>query len=285
MIIVLGASGRLGGAVVEELLTRIPAQRLGASTRQPERLEALAARGVTVRHGDYDDRSSLEAAFEGADRVLLVSAPKQGPAAVEAHARAIEAARTAGVQRIFYTSHVGADALSAFRPAVGHAATEVLLRDSGIPFTALRNGFYADTPIRLLTRAVETGELAVPADAPVSWTVHADLAPGIAALLADPDVDAPAINLTAGAAATMAELAELASAVTGRPVRHVVVSDEDYRDSLLAAGVPEAGALATLGIFRAARQRHFAITDPALADLIGRPTTTVRDLLERELAA
>lgn len=285
MIVVLGATGRLGGAVVEELLSRVPAAQIGVSTREPDKLRDLGERGGTVRHGDYDDQASLESAFAGADRILLVSAPKQGQAAVEAHARAIDAARAAGVQRIFYTSHVGADALSPFRPAVGHAATEVLLRDSGIPFTALRNGFYADTPVRLLRQAAETGELAVPADAPISWTVHADLAPGIAALLTDPDLDLAAVNLTASAAATMSELAELASTITGRTIKHTVLSDQDYYDRLLAAGVPEIGATTTLGIFRAARQRHLAIVDPALTELLGRPTTTVHQLIERELAA
>jgi len=284
LIVVLGATGRLGGAVVEELLSRLPATELGVSTRQPDKLRSLAERGVTVRRGDYDDQASLEAAFSGADRLLLVSAPKQGAAAVEAHKRAIDAARAAGVQHIFYTSHVGADALSPFRPAVGHAATEVLLRDSGIPFTALRNGFYADTPIRLLREATRTGELAVPADAPISWTTHADLAPGIAALLTDPSCEVSAVNLTASAAATMAELVELASKVTGQTIRHTVIGDRDYYNRLLAAGVPEIGATTTLGIFRAARQRHLAIVDPALTDLIGRPATTVHQLLEQELA-
>jgi NAD(P)H dehydrogenase (quinone) len=285
MIVVMGAAGRLGRAVVEELLARIPARRIGVSTRDPERSGELERRGVRVRRGDYDDPASLERAFEGADRVLLVSAPRHGAAAVEAHARAIAAARSAGVGRILYTSHVGADALSAFGPAVVHAATEVLLRDSGVPFTAVRNGFYADTPVRLLREAAESGELVVPADAPISWTVHADLAPGIAALLADDGLDLPAVNLTAGIAADMSALAATASAVLQRPIRRRVVADGEYVDRLVAGGVPQLGARMTLGIFRAARQGHLGIVDPALADLIGRPTTDVHALIRRELAA
>ncbi|WP_111766211.1 NmrA family NAD(P)-binding protein [Nakamurella deserti] len=285
MIVVTGAVGRLGGAVVTALLERLPADSIGVSTTRPDELATLSGRGVRVRHGSYDDPASLREAFAGADRLLIVSAPRHGAAAIDAHRAALDAARDAGVGRVFYTSHVGADALSPFPPAVTHATTEVLLRESGVPFTALRNGFYADTPLRLLRTAVQTGELRVPVDAPISWTAHRDLAPAIAMLLADPAVDTATVNLTAGEATDCAGLADVAAAVLDRPIRHVVLDDEDYRAELTAAGVPELGVTMMLGIFRASRQRHLGIVDPAMAALIGRPTTTVGALLAEELPA
>lgn len=279
MIVITGASGRLGGAVLRELLDRVPADQLGVSTTAPEAATDLADRGVRVRRGDYDDPASLAHAFEGADRVLLVSAPRIGEPAMTAHRMAIDAARDAGVGRLFYTSHVGADALSPFPPAVTHAATEVLLRDSGVPSTALRNGFYADTPVRLVQDAITQGELRLPADGPVSWTTHADLAPAIAALLLDPVVDDAVVNLTAGAAVDADGLAEIASTLAGRPIPLRRVEDEDYRRALLAAGVPEMGALMSLAIFQAARQRRLGIVDPSLESLIGRPSQTLADVI------
>ena len=279
MIVVTGAGGRLGGAVLADLLERLPADQIGVSTTRPDELTAAAGRGVRVRYGSYDEPASLREAFAGADRVLLVSAPRHGAAAVDAHRVAIEAARDAGVGRIFYTSHVGADALSPFPPAVTHATTEVLLRDSGIPFTALRNGFYADTPLRLLRTAAATGELRVPTDAPVSWSAHRDLAPAIAALLVDQDLEETTVNLTAGEALDYAELAEVAASVLDRPIRHVVLDDDAYAAELTAAGVPEFGITMMLGIFRASRQRRLGIVDPALAGLIGRPATSLATLL------
>jgi NAD(P)H dehydrogenase (quinone) len=179
MIVVTGAHGRLGGAVITELLKTLPPSQVGVSTTRPGELSKWAAMGVRIREGSYDDPTSLRRAFEGADRLLLVSAPRHGNAATEAHQAGIEAARDAGVGRLFYTSHVGADALSPFPPAVTHAATEVMLRESGIPFTALRNGFYADTPLRMIHAAADSGVLRVPVDAPVSWTMHRDLAPAL----------------------------------------------------------------------------------------------------------
>ncbi|GAA4265322.1 NAD(P)H-binding protein [Frondihabitans peucedani] len=285
MIVVTGAGGRLGGAVLTELLERIEPSDLGVSTTRPEEFGELAERGVRVRRGSFDDPASLRESFAGADRLLVVSAPRQGSEAVDAHRTAIDAARDAGVGRLFYTSHVGADSLSAFPPTVTHAATEVLLAESGVPFTSLRNGFYADTPLRLLQGAAETGELRVPVDAPVSWTQHRDLAPGIASLLVDESVTDPAINLTAEAAFDLDTLADIASEALGRRISVTHLGDDEYRAELTAAGTPALGVTMMLGIFRASRQRHLGIVDPALARLIGRPTTSLVDTIRETLAA
>ncbi|KQQ05395.1 MULTISPECIES: NmrA family NAD(P)-binding protein [unclassified Rathayibacter] len=282
MIIVTGAGGRLGGAVVDALLERTDPSTVGVSTTRPDELAALTDRGVRVRRGDYDDPGSLASAFEGADRVLIVSAPRHGAAALDAHRVAIEAARAVGVGRVLYTSHVGSDALSPFPPAVTHAATETMLRDSGLAFTALRNGFYADTPLRLLRTAAGTGVLSAPVDAPVSWTFHRDLAPGIASLLLDESLAEPVVTLTSGRAWSLAELAVTASAALGRPIRHEQVSDDEYVAGLTAAGVPDFGAAMMLGIFRASRQRRLGIVDPALGDLLGRPTTSLEEALAED---
>ena len=176
MIIITGATGQLGSQVVGQLLERVPAGKVGVSVRDPERAASLAARGVRVRRGDFTEPDSLAGAFEGATQVLIISASETGGTAVAAHAAAADAARAAGAERILYTSHQGASADSLFAPMPDHAATERHLAGTGTPFTALRNGFYASTIPHLLGRALETGELVAPADGPVSWTAHADLA-------------------------------------------------------------------------------------------------------------
>src|SRR4051795_5665261 len=140
MIVVTGANGQLGRAIVEHLKARIPAADIGVSVRDPKKAEDL---GVRVRRGDFDDPVSLEHAFEGATQVLIVSAATTGEAALRQHRTAIEAARNAGAERIVYTSHMGANRASAFAPMPDHAATEATLEASTVPFTSLRNGFYA----------------------------------------------------------------------------------------------------------------------------------------------
>jgi NAD(P)H dehydrogenase (quinone) len=286
LIIVTGATGKLGSLVVEQLLARVPAAQIGVSVRDPARAGHLAERGVRVRRGDFTDAASLAPAFEGASQILLVSAGTTGEAALSQHRTAIEAAVAAGTGRILYTSHMGADPTSPFAPMPDHAATETLLRDSGVAFTALRNGFYAATVDLLLgpSGALATGELAVPEDGPVAWTTHADLAEATAIALAEGGLDGVTPALTAAEAVDMEGVAALASELTGRPVRRVVVSDDDYRAGLVSHGVPEAAADILVGMFRAARRGDFAATDPTLADLLDRRPAPLREALEPGLA-
>jgi NAD(P)H dehydrogenase (quinone) len=275
MIVVTGATGLLGGAVVERLLTRVPATEIGVSVRDPAKARALADRGVRVRRGDYDDAASLAYAFEGAEQLLLVSAAATGEAALRQHRTAIDAARAAGVRRIVYTSHMGANPASAFAPMPDHAATEALLADSGLAFTALRNGFYASSGRMLLGEALETGELAAPADGPVSWTAHDDLAEAAAIVLTEEGrFEGPTPPLTGSAAL---DLAGLAAEVLGRPIRRTVLTDAQYQEAL-----PGPVAAMLLGLFAASRAGEFAAVDPTLGELLGRPPLTVRDVLAKD---
>src|SRR6185312_4160322 len=275
MIVVTGATGLLGGAVVERLLGKVPATEIGVSVRDPAKATALADRGVRVRRGDYDDAASLAHAFEGAEQLLLVSAAATGETALRQHRTAIDAARRAGVRRVVYTSHMGANPASAFAPMVDHAATEALLADSGLAFTALRNGFYAASGCMLLGRAAETGEVAAPADGPVSWTAHDDLAEAAAIVLTEEGRFEGATPPLTGSAAL--DLAALAAEVLGRPIRRTVLTDAQYREAL-----PEPVAEMLLGLFAASRAGEFAAVDPILGELLGRPPLTVRDVLAKD---
>jgi NAD(P)H dehydrogenase (quinone) len=280
MIVVTGATGHLGNAVVESLLRRVAADQIVASVREPDKASSLAARGVAVRTGNFDDPDGLPAAFAGAEQVLIVSADKLGDEALRLHRNAIEAARDAGVRRVLYTSHMGARVGSPFAPADQHAGTEAELANSGLAFTSLRHGFYAESCLYMIGDGLKAGELRVPEDGPVSWTARDDLAEADAAILAgNGQWDGITPPLTASQALTMAELAVLASNVTGREVRHVTVSDDEWRDAKIAAGMPAIYADMLLGTFRAARRGDFAAIDPALETALGRPPRTMRDVL------
>lgn len=284
MLIVTGATGTLGSLVVDRLLDRVPASRVGVSVRDPDKAKALEARGVRVRRGDFEDAASLTHAFEGVTDILIISAAAIGEVALRRHRTAIDAAKAAGAQRIVYTSHMGARAESDFPPMRSHVASEELLQASGVPFVSLRNGFYAATPLRLLGPALATGRLVAPEDGPVSWTTHHDLADAAAIALAEPDrlhgITAP---LTAGVAVDLAELARIASEVTGTSIERVVVPEPAYRESLEAQGLPASAIEMMLGMFRAARAGDFAAVAPALELLVGRRPQAVRDVIPAKI--
>ena len=280
MIVVTGATGQLGQGIIEGLLGRVSANEIIASVRDAGKAANLAAKGVEVRTGNFADESSLEGAFAGADQVLIVSADKLGDEALRLHRAAINAARAAGVRRVLYTSHMGARAGSPFLPAAQHAGTEADLASSGMAYTSLRHGFYAESCLHMIGDGLRSGELRTPEDGPISWTARADLAEADAAILAADDWwDGITPPLTATKAVTMAEIAVIASEAAGREVRHTTVTDEEWRDAKIAAGMPAMYADMLLGTFRAARRGDFAATDPVLEMLLGRASRTMHDVL------
>ena len=280
MIIVTGATGHLGHATVEQLLERIAPDQVGVSVRDPQKAQDLRDRGVRVRQGDFDDPSSLAHAFEDATQVLIVS----GPSGARVHRTAIEAAKAAGARRILYTSHMGARSDSPFEPGIGHAETERDLQASGVEFTSLRNGFYASSALFLMGDVLTTGQLVAPEDGPVSWTAREDLAvPAALALLGDEHLDGISPPLTGSQALDFADIATIASDLTGREITRVTVSDAEWVAGLAARGMPENYADLLLGMFVAARRGDFAAVDPTLEKMLGHPPTTFRDVLAATL--
>lgn len=284
MILITGATGLLGGAVVERLLQRLPAADIGVGVRDPDKVRTLANRGVDVRRGDYEDPRGLTRSFEGASRVLLVSSATHGEGALRQHRNAIAAAKAAGVERIVYTSHMGASAGSHFASMRDHAETERLLEASGVPFTALRNGFYASSALQFMQGAFETGRFFVPADGPVSWTAHADLAEvAVLTLTGDARLTGVTPPLTNSEALTFDDLAAIASELSGRTIDRVTVSDEDFCARLVSHGLPREQAEFLLGIFVASRDGEFAAVDPTLPDALGHAAVSMRDILRQRM--
>ncbi len=281
MIIVTGGTGQLGHAIVEGLLERAPADEIGVMARDPAKASDLEAQGVRVRRGDFEDPAAMALAFSGARQVLIIS----GPAEPKPHHAAIEAALAAGAERILYTSHMGASLTSRFAPTASHAQTEEDLQACGVLFVSLRNGFYATSAMQFMGPALETGTIAVPEDGPVSWTAHPDLADAaVIALTEEGRLDGITPPLTASEALDFADIAEIASELSGRTIRRVTVGDEEFVRGLISHGVPEANATMLLGVFQASRRGEFAAVDPTLERLIGRKPISFREVLAARLA-
>ncbi|WP_329154337.1 NAD(P)H-binding protein [Streptomyces sp. NBC_01456] len=281
MLIVTGATGRLGELIVNRLLERVPAERIGVSVRDVGKGADLAERGVRVRAGDFTEPGTLKHAFEGAERVLVISAAIRGGGAFTANSAAIDAAREAGAQRILYTSHQAASPTSLFPPQKVHAATEEHLMRQGVPYTALRNGFYASTLGSYIGAALRTGTLAVPQDGPVSWTAHEDLAEAAAlALTEEGALEGITPPLTAPHALDFADVAEILSRITGRTITRVVMDDDEWTSAAVAGGMPRQAAEFSLTMFAASRNGEFNVTDPTWEAAVGHPAKTVHEVVE-----
>jgi NAD(P)H dehydrogenase (quinone) len=283
-LLVTGAGGHLGHLVVEALLGRgVPASDLVAMARTPESVADLAERGVEVRRADYDDRASLDAAFAGVDRLLLVSGSAVGQRITQ-HANVIDAAKAAGVGFVAYTSITRADT-SDLALAAEHRATEELLAASGVPHALLRNSWYLENYTGQVGTALEHGVvLGAAGEGRVSAATRADYADAAAVVLAGEGHEGAVYELGADRAFTLGEFAATLSRAAAREITYRDLSAEDYTAALVAAGLPEGYAAVLADSDRGLSQGALFTDSGDLSRLIGRPTTDVESALRAALA-
>ena len=243
-LLVTGASGHLGGAVVRHLLdtAQFPGERLIVTSRNPDPLRELAARGVTIRTADFDQPDTLAAAFAGADRLLLVStdALMEPGKRLAQHRAAVTAAADAGVQHVVYTSLPSADT-SHVSFAPDHWGTEQALSASPLTWTVLRNAWYFENLAYSVPGALASGEWASAAgDGRIAYIARDDLARAAAVVLASEDTSNQILTLTGEQAWSARDVAMRVSALTGKPLAVVDITPETLIEGLKAHGFPPA---------------------------------------------
>jgi NAD(P)H dehydrogenase (quinone) len=281
--VITGATGHLGRLVTEDLLRRsVPAGDITATGRDITKVKDLADRGVRVLAIDYDDAASLDAAFRGADRILLVSASEPGRRAQQ-HQNAIDAATRAGAGLLAYTSIANAGTTT-MRLAAEHQATEAALRASGLTYVLLRNSWYLENYTAQLPAILQRGSLAGSAgDGRVSAATRADYATAAATVLAGDGHEGRAYELGGDEAFTLAELAAEIGTQAGRPVRYLDLPEDEYAQVLTGAGLPEAATVTLADADRGLARGDLYVDSGDLSRLIGRPATTLREAVAAAL--
>lgn len=275
---VTGASGHLAHLVVQELLERgVPAHEIVAVVRTLAKAADLADLGVELRQGDYSQPDTLPAALAGTDRLLLISASEPGRRIAQ-HRAVIDAAGSAGVERIVYTSILHADTTG--NPlAPEHKATEELLHASGLLHTVLRNGWYTENYTSQLGQYLERGEILGAAGAGrVSAATRADYAAAAAAALTT-EQHHSAVHELGGSSFSLAELAQTISEVTGLPVRYRSLSTERFAEALQAAGLDAGNAGFVASLDESIARGELETDSPALVELAGRPSTPLAEAI------
>ena len=285
-IIVSGASGQLGSLVIDALLARkVTPEDLILVSRTPntDHLKAYAARGASVRFGDFNQPESLDAAYGGGTRMLLISINGGGGDRPELHRVAIDAAVRAGVKQIAYTSYVNADRYEDSTIAVDHLRTERILQESGVAWTMLRNQIYANGLVDQAVQIVSDGRYVTHTpDARVAYVTREDCAAAAAAVLTTPGHDNKAYNITGPDAIGPRELVALATEISGKPVELVVLSEADYRRRLAESGMPDAAINGTISFAAELDSPYLREPSTAVGELTGRPATSVRTLLAND---
>ena len=246
-LLVTGASGKLGHRVVELLLAQnLHNTRIIATTRSPEKLADLAAKGAEIRKADFDAPATLVEAFKGADRILLISTSAITPenARYIQQKAALDAAIAAGVKHVLFTSVVKPSKehpVSFVRG--GYQPTEEAIKASNVDYTIIRNGYWMDSLLFSLPYAVASGKFATATNGGhVTFTTREESAIVAAAELASFRTGRSVIDNTGANRYNYEEIAKIASEVTGKPVVHVSVTLEQKTQALLGAGLPPVAA-------------------------------------------
>ncbi|MEQ6332604.1 SDR family oxidoreductase [Sphingobium sp. MK2] len=284
MLAITGATGQLGRLVISALLKTVPAGEIAALVRNIDKASDLAAKGVVVREADYSRPETLGPALAGIDKLLLISGNEVGHR-VPQHKAVIDAARTVGVKLIAYTSVLHADT-SPLGLAEEHRQTEALLRESGVHYVLLRNSWYTENYTASIPSALQHGVVRGSAgDARIASATRADFADATAAVLvAQEDQAGRVYELAGDEAYTLAEFADELSRQAGMTIIFRNLSEADYKAALVDAGLPEAVAAMLAQSDAAAGQGALFDDGHQLSQLIGRPTTPLKDAIAAALA-
>lgn len=277
-ILVTGATGKLGSKVVESLLKSIPASQLAVSVRNPEKAEGLRARGVEVRQGDFDQPDTLDTAFAGADRLLIISADGDNDTRILQHKNAVEAAERAGVKFIAYTSLANAtESKNIMAPP--HVATEAAIIKTGIPYSFLRNNWYVENELGSIQGAMEGAPWVTSAgEGKVGWALQQDYADAAASVLVGNGHENTVYELS-GPLLTQEELATALGNVLGKEIPVQQVSDEKYAEIMKGLGLPDFVIPIVVGIQESIRSGSLEIESNDFEKVLGRPVTPINEAL------
>lgn len=288
-ILITGAAGQLGQRVIHHLLEtyKVPAANLIAATRDPVKLAGLAAKGVTIRKADFDDASSLTAAFDGVDRLLIISTDALAVAGqrLKQHTAAVQAAVKAGVKHIAYTSMPSPDkSLVTFAP--DHLGTENAVKASGLPYTILRNAWYMDNYLHGMPHNLQAGSwYTASGDGKVANISREDCASAIAAALASGTSDSATYTLTGSESLTADQIAAVVADAVGKPLAAVKVTDEQLGKGLRGAGLPDFVADMLVSADANIRAGNFDLVTGDFTKLTGKQQEKLKDFFVAHRAA
>jgi NAD(P)H dehydrogenase (quinone) len=277
---VTGATGQLGRIVVEKLKVKIPAENIVALVRTPEKASDLE---VEARVFDYSKSEGLVTSLQGVDYLLLISSSEVGQR-TQQHANVIDAAKIAGVKWIVYTSLLHADK-SSLSLADEHLATEAALKASGIPHTVLRNGWYTENYTGSVKGAIAAGAFIGSAgDGKIASAARTDYAEAAVSVLTNEGHVGKVYELAGDEAYTLSELAAEISRQTGKDIPYNNLPEAEYANILKNLGLPEGLAFAIAGWDVGASKNDLFDDFKQLSALIGRSTTSLKEVVTNALA-
>lgn len=240
-ILITGAAGHLGSAVIETLLKKTPAQQIAALVRQEEQQSELQSKGLQAFVGNYDDINSLEKAMNGCDKVLLISAGDEGDR-MQQHRNVIDTAKKAGVKCIAYTGRNLKDQKTlANKLMVEHFQTEDYIKESGLSYLIFRNALYMDVlPLFVSKQVFETGIFQPAGEGKVAFALRKEMGEAMANVLFTEDCENKIYQFTGSEASSFYDVASVLSDISGKEVKYTPVEIPAFEKMMKEKGLPEA---------------------------------------------
>jgi NAD(P)H dehydrogenase (quinone) len=285
MILVMAASGKVGGATIHSLLARGTApSEVIAGVRNPHKAGALEALGVGVRKADYQDCAGMTSAFMGVETVVLIPTMTLPPARCVEYGNALSAARGAGVKRIVFLSIQAATPQSRFTVAPFILFAECSTRLSGMEWTLARMSLYADPLVEWLPTLVESGRLPYPLQhGRIAYVTRADVGRSLAAIACNPNLNGKIVELTGPASLSMPELAGVLSEATGTSISFTPVSDDEYRDICREEHIPEEVIEILVTMYHAVEAQEFSHVSSDIEMLTGARPESISEAIAKQL--
>ena len=284
-ILITGATGQLGGAVIDLLTPNSAELKLKALARNPEdeKAKALTAKGVEVVYGDYDKPDSLKEAFKGVDKLYFVSA-SDIEKRVPQHHNVVNAAREAGVKHIVYTSFARKNETESspiYMVAEAHLKTEEWIKASAMTYTILKHNLYMDfVPFFIGENVFETGLYLPAGDGRAALLSRSDMARVGAAVLTGAGHENKEYNVSSDESVSYEDIAGYLSEISGKEVSYTSPDPQEYHNTLKKAGVPEEMIGVSLGFALAAAQGELSETSHIFEELTGKKPLRVKDFLK-----
>ena len=282
MLLITGATGQLGTAVLHTLLQKMPATELAALVRDETKATALQARGVSIRVGHYADPASLDRAMQGIDRVLLISGGGEADS-LQQHYNVVDAAKKAGIRCLAYTSRSLKDPATLDNQLmVRHFQTEDYIKASGMSYLLFRNALYMDVlPLYTGPHVVDAG-IALPAEqGKVAYALRSDMGEAIANVLLANTCDNRTYYFTGAEAYSFDDVAAALTQISGKKVTYTPIAPATFTARMQERGMSAFVINLFLGFMTDIKHGQEATVRDDLATVLGRQPTSLAEGLKQ----
>jgi NAD(P)H dehydrogenase (quinone) len=281
MILITGATGQLGSAVIQHLLTKIPASQIAAFVRDAGKAAGLQEKGVSIRVGTYDDTAALDNAMQGIEKVLLISGG-DADNALQQHQNAVDAAKKAGVKGIAYTGRSLKDPSTLVNKLMNrHFQTEDYIKESGLNYALFRNILYMDVlPLFVGKQVFDTGIHLPAGDGKVSFALRGEMGEAMAKVLLDSDCDNQTYNFTGSETYSFEDVANALSELSGKEVKYSAVTPAEFEAQMKGRGIPDFMVPRMIGFITDIKNGQETTLSPDLENKLGRKPVSLKEGLK-----